>query len=181
MNDIKNISHERAAEFRSAYNQPMYDRLSPDKANYLSVKLIAEETGELDDAMKDLWLANEEEDQIGVVSGITEVLDALADLEVVVSQAYHSLGVSAELREEINAEVHRSNMSKILILPKDSSPQSYVDEASRRYERLIHAELNKSLSSDTENAWILKNQEGKVVKPSTWSSPDIKSIVQKHL
>ena len=176
---MENISHERAAEFRKLYKQPMPGKVSPSLIDDLSLKLIVEEVRELCNSANPIIL-NVGDDEVKM-RNFVEVFDALADIEVVVSQAYHSWGVTSELREEINAEVHRSNMSKAVKLPKDESIQSYVDEAAKRYDRIVQAELNESLSDDVYNVWVLKNLDGKVLKPSTFSPPDIRSIIEREL
>lgn len=89
---------EKVEEFHHAFNLPVHfnPHLGDPELNALRVRLIKEETEELESALV-------ERDPIAV-------LDALTDLQYVLDGAYLALGFS---KEPAFSEVHRSNMSKL--------------------------------------------------------------------
>lgn len=93
-------------EFHTSYGLPVHDhpRIDDDRVNGLRISLIQEELDELSEALK--------------ARDVTEVLDALTDLQYVLDGAYLSLGLHG-LKDVAFAEVHRSNMSK---LGRDGKP-----------------------------------------------------------
>lgn len=93
-------------EFHTSYGLPVHGRprLDDDRVNGLRISLIQEELDELSEALK--------------ARDVTEVLDALTDLQYVLDGAYLSLGLHG-FKDVAFAEVHRSNMSK---LGRDGKP-----------------------------------------------------------
>ena len=90
---------EQVRELRLAYDIPTPVRpRAPIERAELIAKLIIEEANELRDAI-------EARDLVGI-------LDALADLDVVVMQAWFDCGM-LPLQDAAALEVHRSNMSKL--------------------------------------------------------------------
>ncbi|PJB73249.1 MAG: phosphoribosyl-ATP diphosphatase [Alphaproteobacteria bacterium CG_4_9_14_3_um_filter_47_13] len=86
--------------FHEAFDLPVKTRpdISDPKTNRLRINLLAEELDELKDALAQ--------------GDITEVLDALTDLQYVLDGAYLSFGLQA-VKHAAFDEVHRSNMSKL--------------------------------------------------------------------
>lgn len=91
---------EMAEEFHRAFGHPVNDRpkLDDEKLNALRLNLLAEELTELHDA---LYYEN-----------VTEVLDALCDLQYVLDGAWLAFGFSS-VKQEAMEETHRGNMSKL--------------------------------------------------------------------
>jgi predicted HAD superfamily Cof-like phosphohydrolase len=91
---------DRVREFHEAYGLPVAHepKIADEKVNGLRVELLREELEELTVALKD--------------RDLTEVLDALTDLQYVLDGAYLSFGLHS-LKEKAFAEVHRANMSKL--------------------------------------------------------------------
>ena len=87
-------------EFHESFDLPVKE--TPDigdpKTNMLRINLLAEELGELKEALE--------------AGDMVEVLDALTDLQYVLDGAYLSFGLHALKRKAFD-EVHRSNMSKL--------------------------------------------------------------------
>jgi predicted HAD superfamily Cof-like phosphohydrolase len=87
-------------EFHESYGLPVAQgpNIDNDKVNGLRIELIREELEELTAAL--------------AARDLTEVLDALTDLQYVLDGAYLSFGLQG-LKETAFIEVHRSNMSKL--------------------------------------------------------------------
>jgi predicted HAD superfamily Cof-like phosphohydrolase len=97
MNKIDALN--QVAEFHQTFNHPVLDSPSipsEERCN-LRVSLIAEELRELEEAIKQ--------------NNITEVADALCDLQYVLAGAILEFGLGHRFKELFD-EVHRSNMSK---------------------------------------------------------------------
>lgn len=91
---------DRVREFHKAYSLPVASEpnIHDDRVNGLRIELIREELEELATALH--------------ARDLTEVLDALTDLQYVLDGAYLSFGLQ-DLKEPAFAEVHRANMSKL--------------------------------------------------------------------
>jgi predicted HAD superfamily Cof-like phosphohydrolase len=87
-------------EFHEAYGLPVaaQPNIANEKVNGLRIELIREELEEMKEALE--------------AGDLTEVLDALTDLQYVLDGAFLSFGLQ-DLKEVAFAEVHRSNMSKL--------------------------------------------------------------------
>jgi predicted HAD superfamily Cof-like phosphohydrolase len=86
-------------QFHRAAGQPVHRKptLGDESVNSLRVKLLREETQELEDAL--------------AAKDPVAVLDALVDLQYVLDGAYLSLGY-APVKDKAFAEVHSNNMTK---------------------------------------------------------------------
>lgn len=86
--------------FHDAFEQPIASEptLTSTAVNELRVKLLREETQELEDALAE--------------GDAVAALDALADLQYVLDGAFLSLGFWP-WKDDAVAEVHRSNMTKL--------------------------------------------------------------------
>jgi predicted HAD superfamily Cof-like phosphohydrolase len=107
------------AEFHRAFGHPIEEKFSvtSEKVNQLRVDLISEENGELDEwllaaeSLSDLDQHLDMEDE-KVKEAITNIFDALLDIQVVLDGAFLALGFHRYKAAGL-AEVHRSNMSKL--------------------------------------------------------------------
>ena len=100
-------SLSKVAEFHSTFKHPIQSEAiipSLDRCK-LRVSLIAEELKELEEAIKD--------------NNITEIADALCDLQYVLSGAILEFGLGAKF-DELFSEVHSSNMSKACISEEEA-------------------------------------------------------------
>lgn len=91
-------NHDRVREFHAAFNQPVgaAPALIPAERSALRIALIEEEFGELKDAI--------------AAGDLVEIADALGDI------LYVTYGTATEYGLPINeilAEIHRANMSKL--------------------------------------------------------------------
>lgn len=178
MNTINAVS-----EFHQTFDHPINEINGeiPQDLRKLRVKLIFEElkelahAGDLKDYFADLceesvdewnnatnWTADGE----GKVDRIEE-LDALADLEYVLSGAILAYGFKDVFDEAFNL-VHKSNMSKLVI--------NFMKESERRkYEDLGHVGITfKTVNSEYS---IMKRADGKILKPSTYKEVDLKHLI----
>lgn len=140
-------------EFHEAGEVPALDKPGfPDAERIeLRKKLIREEVGET-------LLAIDEGD-------LVEVADGIADSIVVL------VGTALEFGIDLTAvwnEVHRSNMSKFPECPKcDGYGKVGVEE---EHDRHCH-------NCDGRGTLILRREDGKILKPESWSPPAIGPLV----
>ena len=160
------------------------DNVSTFKYNTLRLCLILEEAMELGKALGfnndtlyrlivDTYIKVKDKN---IEPSIVEVADALADLRVVVNGATDVFNLS-DISQELMDEVTSSNMSKLI--PIDHPDVIAIATASRK------AYSDKGINTFTEdlkNGYMaIKNQEtGKILKPSTYVEPDLKTIINKH-
>lgn len=107
---------------------------------------------------------------------IIEVADALTDLRVVVNGSSDVFNLS-DINQELMEEVTSSNMSKFI----PSNHPDLIDIATKSRE--VYADKGiETISEDLKNGYVvIKNKDtGKVLKPITYISPDLKSIINKH-
>jgi predicted HAD superfamily Cof-like phosphohydrolase len=97
MNKIDALN--QVAEFHQIFNHPVLDSpaIPSEERCTLRISLIAEELKELEEAIKQ--------------NNITEVADALCDLQYVLAGAILEFGLGHRFKDLFD-EVHRSNMSK---------------------------------------------------------------------
>lgn len=120
----------------------------------LRVSLLEEEVQELADAIKD--------------NDLTEVADALADIQYVLSGAVHEFGMG-HIFKTLFDEVQRSNMSKAC---------ATMEEAERTQE---HYRATKSVESTVEEVdgqfLVFREGDRKVLKSVEYSPASLKSIL----
>lgn len=116
-------------EFHTAFGQRVgiNPGLPDEQERLLRRKLIAEEFGEYADAEND--------------NDLTEIADALADIIYIACGTAVSYGIPLD---KVFAEVHRSNMAKLV----DGKP--------------------------------IYREDGKVMKPESWTPPNIKGIIHSQ-
>lgn len=116
-------------EFHTAFGQRVgtNPELPDEQERLLRRRLLAEEFGEYTDAEND--------------NDLTEIADALADIIYIACGTAVSYGIPLD---KVFAEVHRSNMAKLV----DGKP--------------------------------IYREDGKVMKPESWTPPNIKGIIHSQ-
>lgn len=152
-------SLNQVAEFHRTFNAPILDSPQiPSKERCdLRVLLLQEELDELKQAIAD--------------NDITEIADALCDLQYVLSGAVLEFGLGNKFVELFN-EVQRSNMSKAC---------STQDEADKTVEfyRTKGEEAYSETSGEKIN--VHRRSDHKVLKSVNYSPADLKSILKNKL
>jgi len=142
----------KVSEFHRTFGHPEHAMPlipSPDRCS-LRVDLLQEELDELQAAI-------EAGDLVGIA-------DALTDLQYVLSGAVLEFGLPF-LFDDLFAEVHRSNMSKVWL---QSDYESY--------------RLGPGLTFQKYGAYYMAyNESGKVVKPPSYSPADLTKILGPYL
>ena len=120
---------EMVRDFHEAFGQRIGEKPAlPDmRERALRMKLLQEEFREYTEAEGD--------------DNLVEIADALADIIYIVCGTAVSYGIPLD---ELYAEVHRSNMAKLV------------------------------------DGKVLRRDDGKVIKPEGWTSPDIAGILNRH-
>lgn len=141
------------AEFHAAFNHPISETVTTgdEKLRILRVRLIAEELGELCEALGLKLNLNVnagisisvEPDEHSKGVDLVEVADALGDLDYVVQGTNLVFGIPAQL---VTQEIHRANMSK---LGADGMP--------------------------------IYDEFGKVMKGPDYKAPDVKKVIDRTL
>lgn len=138
----------------------------------LYFKLINEEHAELEEAWYNFVARDTTHDSMNMhdePEELAEIIDALMDLIYVSSGMMHAMGVDPQ---EFWDEVQRSNMSKftkaecMMCCGAGSMPFSNGDCADcdgEGYVYLVH-----------------RRDDGKILKPKSFSPPDLKSILRKY-
>lgn len=135
----------------------------PDEEADLRVKLIEEEFNELQTAL----------DQKDII----EVADGLADLLYVIYGTAITCGINLD---PIFQEVHRSNMSKFW---SSTEVANHFKKDAQELFQLTDISLVVKNSEGwtaqklTKTRWVVKDSGGKVIKSPTFSSPDIRGIL----
>lgn len=120
------------------------------QVNNLRSSLLFEELEELTDAL--------------VTKDSLETLDALCDLQYVLSGAILALGFK-DVFDKAFEEVQRSNMSKF--------PKDYTETAQSAHLLEEDCEVVKVL----DRYVIKRKSDGKVLKPSTYFKPNLKQFI----
>ncbi len=149
-------SLNQVAEFHRTFNAPILDTPQiPSKERCdLRVMLLQEELDELKQAIAD--------------NDITEIADALCDLQYVLSGAVLEFGLGNKFVELFN-EVQRSNMSKAC------SSQDEADKTIEFYKNKGE-EAFSEISGEKIN--VHRKSDHKVLKSINYSPADLKSILE---
>lgn len=136
----------------------------------LYLTLIREEYIEVLDAYYDFYTVYNQDDPHpeSLQNAYQLLLKELADLIVVTTGEIHSLGQSAT---EVMDAVNDSNFSKFIHL-SEATPfkmKKERDAATIKYKDR-HKEVNSDMVSDY---YILTNENGKILKPSTYTEADM--------
>ena len=150
-------SLNQVAEFHRTFNAPILDRPQiPSKERCeLRVALLQEELDELKTAIND--------------KDITEVADALCDLQYVLSGAVLEFGLGDKFVELFN-EVQRSNMSKACASQEEAEQTiaHYREKGQEAYAEVSENKVNVHRVSDN-----------KVLKSIKYSPADLKAILER--
>lgn len=143
MNEAQSLNN--VAEFHRTFKHPIQAKPAIPSAERckLRVSLIAEELKELEDAIKD--------------NNITEIADALSDLQYVLSGAILEFGLGEKFGE-LFSEVHRSNMSKACTTAQEAE-----------------ATINYYKSKDNTDAYYIES-DGKFLVYRKGDNKTLKSI-----
>ena len=144
-------------EFHTLFNVPTVNTINDDSVNLLRVNLIREELKELEQALQD--------------RNAVEVLDALCDLQYVLSGTIEQLGFSKVFKQAFK-EVHNSNMSKAC----DS-----FDEASATVDYYMKYRNTESTIHETKNNKYLvkRNLDGKVLKSINYKPAKLNRFIDE--
>lgn len=150
-------SLNQVAEFHKTFNAPILDKpeIPSEQRCSLRVELLQEELNELKQAIED--------------KNITEIADALCDLQYVLSGAVLEFGLGNKFADLFN-EVHRSNMSKAC------ANQQEADETIEHY-RLKGVEAFSEACGEKIN--VHRKSDNKVLKNKYYSPADLAGILEK--
>jgi predicted HAD superfamily Cof-like phosphohydrolase len=149
---------ESVVEFHKTFKAPILDNPQiPSKERCdLRVSLLQEELNELKQAIED--------------NNITEIADALADIQYVLSGAILEFGFKEKF-EDIFSEVQRSNMSKACDTMQEAvstlSHYKQKDGTEGRYEKV-------------GEKWVVyRNSDDKVLKSIEYSPASLEDIIKE--
>jgi len=146
------------AEFHETFKAPILEspQIPSKERCELRVSLLQEELNELKQAIED--------------NDITEIADALADLQYVLSGAVLEFGLKDRF-DELFAEVQRSNMSKACETQQEAiatlSHYKQKDGTEGRYEKV-------------GDKWVVyRNSDDKVLKSVEYSPAALREIIER--
>lgn len=148
------------AQFHKTFKHPILEKPmipSEDRCR-LRVALIAEELKELEQAIKD--------------NDITEIADALCDIQYVLSGAILEFGLGKEFKA-LFEEVQRSNMSKACASEKEAVATVAYYMAKDGTECYYREEGGKWL--------VYRRSDNKTIKSINYSPADLKKILQNQV
>ena len=146
-------------EFHKAMLLPVRD--NPDQFSEKDLRLRINLLQEELDEMEDSW-ENEDFEQVKL-----ELLDALCDLQYVLSGAILQLGFK-DVFDEAFAAVHESNMTKII------KKRENVEKELYRYKK----KGVPCKAEETSYGWIIKrSSDGKILKPSRYSPVNLSGFL----
>ena len=145
------------AKFHSTFKHPIVEKPSiPDeKRCNLRVSLIAEELGELEEAI--------------VNKDIVEIADALADIQYVLSGAVLEFGLGDKFKALFD-EVQRSNMSKscATLEEAEATVKFYKDDK----------DTDCYIQESDGMFLVYRSEDNKTIKSVRYSPADLKSILE---
>ena len=146
------------SDFHDTFGLPVLDDpVIPSKARCdLRISLLQEELNELKAAIDD--------------NDLTEVADALCDLQYVLSGAILEFGIGSKFAD-LFEEVQRSNMSKAC------ETEDQVAKTIEHYKRVKGEESTFKKSDD--KYIVYRKSDGKVFKSIDYSPADLKKILEK--
>lgn len=146
------------AKFHDTFNLPIIDSPSiPDaKRCELRVNLLEEEVKELKEAIE--------------TNDLVEIIDALCDIQYVLSGAVLEFGVGEHFKAFFD-EVQRSNMSKTC---------KTIEEAQKTQEYYKNERgMNSFIEGKGDEFLVYRTEDKKVLKSINYSPADIKGILTK--
>jgi predicted HAD superfamily Cof-like phosphohydrolase len=151
-------SLNQVAEFHTTFKHPIVQKPAiPSKERAaLRISLLAEELKELQEAVDN--------------DDLTEVADALCDLQYVLSGAILEFGLGEKFKELFD-EVHRSNMSKAC---------KTVEEADRTIEHYKNTANTESHHKEIDGLFLVyRTADNKTLKSVNYSPADLRAILEK--
>lgn len=151
MNYIKLVE-----EFHKTFGAPILENpeIPSEQRCELRVSLLQEELDELKKAIDD--------------NNLTEITDALCDLQYVLSGAILEFGLGNKFNELFN-EVQRSNMSKA------------CDSEREALETLLfykHKDGSEGYYKEVEGKWLVYRDDDKILKSINYSPANLKDILE---
>lgn len=156
MNKIDSLN--QVAEFHNTFNAPILDtpQIPSEKRCELRVSLLAEELKELQEAIDN--------------QNLTEIADALCDLQYVLSGAVLEFGMGEKFVELFN-EVQRSNMSKAC--------ETFA-EAEATVQHYLQKDNTESEIKEKEGKFLVfRKSDNKVLKSINYSPADLGKILKR--
>jgi predicted HAD superfamily Cof-like phosphohydrolase len=154
---------EMVKEWHKVFGMPIHN--TPEKTTYsdlkLRINLLEEELEELKDAL----LGDNNEAYI-------DVLDALCDLQYVLSGAILQLGFSSIFDKAFHA-VHQSNMSKAIDDYETALKERDVYCNSKDVDCVIKEQNGKFV--------LVRSSDGKILKPSGYTPVDLNRLILELL
>jgi predicted HAD superfamily Cof-like phosphohydrolase len=151
-------SLNKVAEFHRTFKHPIISdpAIPAIERCKLRVSLIAEELKELEEAIKD--------------NNLTEVADALCDLQYVLSGAILEFGLGGKFGE-LFSEVHRSNMSKACVS---------AEEAEETIAHYKNKDNTDAYYVEIEGKFLVyRKEDNKTLKSVNYEPAKLKEIVIK--
>jgi predicted HAD superfamily Cof-like phosphohydrolase len=136
------------SEFHELFDMPVLDRPQIPAAERCALRLSL-----LEEELKELRQAIEDQD-------ITEVADALCDLQYVLSGAILEFGLGAKFKSLFD-EVQRSNMSKACA--------SHDEALETREKYLREKNTNSEIRQKGDKFLVYRSEDGKVLKSVNYS------------
>ncbi|MET4081620.1 putative HAD superfamily Cof-like phosphohydrolase [Pedobacter sp. UYP30] len=151
-------SLNQVAEFHTTFKHPVLDKPqipSKQRAN-LRISLLAEELKELEEAVN--------------ADDLTEVADALCDLQYVLAGAILEFGMGEKFKELFD-EVHRSNMSKAC---------KTVEEAEQTMKFYLDKDKTEAYFKEVDGLFLVfRKGDDKTLKSVNYSPADLPTILNK--
>ena len=148
---------KKVKEFHETFDLPVLSEPTiPNKERTdLRLSLLKEELQELEDAIND--------------NDVIEVFDAFNDILYILGGSILEFGMQNEFKEGFD-EVHRSNMSKSCLSLKEALATI------SHYKKKDNVESNYS---EKQDKYIVKRNDGKLLKSINYSPADLKKIIEK--
>lgn len=146
---------DQVAEFHNAFSVPVMQSpaIDPERIS-LRLKLLREEVDEFAEALRS--------------GDIAHALKEWADILYILNGTALEFGFQ-HVAEPVFDEVHRSNMSKVI--------QSGYDAMKEEMELPKNVVVQRAPTG----GYLLRREDGKIVKPSTYSPADVAEVLKNHL
>lgn len=155
MKEANALSH--VSKFHKTFQHPILEspQIPPEQRCRLRVNLIAEELGELEEAIKD--------------KDLIEIADALCDIQYVLSGAILEFGMAGKFSDLFN-EVQRSNMSKAC---------KTVEVAEATIAHYKTKDGSECFYEEKDGLYLVyRKDDMKTMKSINYSPADLKSILK---
>lgn len=152
-----NKTLEQVKEFHEVFGHPILEtpQIPNENRSQLRVDLLQEELDELKEAIKN--------------KDIVEVADALADLQYVLNGAVLEFGLGDKF-EDLNDEVHRSNMSKVCKTEEEGFETiDYYDQRG----------ISSYIKEKNNYYPVYRTEDNKVLKSINYSPANLKTIIEQ--